>query len=313
MKVVATGPASIGNVGVGFDILGAVVRPEEGPVLGDVVTVEDARSQSFEAVGPFADVLPPSPSDNLVEAARELLMAQPHARARPARVTLHKGLPVGSGLGSSAASIVAAVLAFDAFYGTHLEQDALLHLMGTLEGSVSGSVHYDNVGPAYLGGLQLLLGHPGALSRRQPISGRWRWVLLHPGTSVSTAAARAVMPDSYSKATAVDHGRRVAGFVHACHTGDWQLAAQLMVDVLAEPWRASLLPHLAPARAVAMAEGALAAGISGSGPTIFAIADDAETASRIRDRFASELIVNPRGFARICRIPETGATVEVTP
>jgi homoserine kinase len=312
MFVKATGPASIGNVGVGFDILGAAVRAEDGPALGDIVTVEDAGKQSFVAVGPFADVLPASPADNLVEAARLALAALPGARVRPATVTLHKGLPVGSGLGSSAASIVAAVLAFDAFYETALDPDGLLAMMGTLEGTVSGSVHYDNVGPAYLGGLQLLLGSD-AMARQIPTCPDWRWVLLHPGTSVSTAAARAVMPATYQRATAVDHGRRVAGFVHASHTEEWDLAARLMVDVLAEPFRKSLLPHLAPARAVAMAEGALAAGISGSGPTIFAIADTAEATERIRDRFANELIVNPRGFARICRIPEVGATLEVIP
>lgn len=312
MRVVARAPASIGNVGVGFDILGAAVRAEDGPFLGDVVTVEDADANRFVAVGPFADVLPPSPADNLVERARLALMARPHARVRPARVTLHKGLPVGSGLGSSAASIVAAVLAFDAFYETGLEPDALLRLMGALEGTVSGSVHYDNVGPAYLGGLQLLLGLPGMLSERVPTFPDWRWVLLHPGTSVSTAAARGVLPKTYDKATAIEHGRLVGGFLHACHAGDSTLAAASMVDVLAEPWRRSLLPHLEPARAIAAAEGAPAAGISGSGPTVFAVATDDGMALRIRDRFA-ELIVAPRGFVRICAIPEGGATLEVTP
>ncbi len=313
MQVVARAPASIGNVGVGFDILGAAVRAEAGPFMGDVVTVQEASEPSFVAEGPFADSLPAATAHNLVEQARLTLMAAPGARVRPAAVTLHKGLPVGSGLGSSAASIVAGVLAFDAWYGTNLSPEALLTIMGKLEGSVSGSVHYDNVGPSYLGGLQLLLGHPGAVSCRVPIFPSWRWVMLHPGTAVSTAAARAVMPHTYGKAVTIDHGRRVAGFVHACHAGDARLAAELMVDVLAEPWRQALLPHLGRARSIAIAEGALAAGISGSGPTVFAIADDPETARRIRDRFATELISGRPGFARICRIPEAGATVEVVP
>jgi homoserine kinase len=309
MRVVATAPASMGNVGVGFDILGAALRAEAGEYLGDRVTVEDAPEDRWVAEGPFAHQLPPDPRENLVERARRAVAARPGARVRPARTTLHKGLPIGSGLGSSASSIVAAVVAFDAFYETLMGVAESLRLMGELEGSVSGSVHYDNVGPAFLGGIQLLL-HDGA-AQRVPVFSHWRWVLLHPGTSLPTAEARAVMPKTYPTATVVDYGCRVAGFVHACHTGDSRLAAGLMVDPLAEPHRASLLPHLGPARDLATSEGALAAGISGSGPTVFAVAPDDRIARRIRDRF-EELVSDPAGFVRICRIPEEGVRLEVT-
>ena len=309
MKITARAPASIGNVGVGFDILGAALEAiDDGPYLGDMVTVERDTVGSFLATGPFADLLPADVSTNLVLKAQDAFWEA--GRDAPlARVGLHKGLPIGSGLGSSAASIVAGVVAFDAFFGTGLDGAELLRRMGALEGSVSGSVHYDNVGPAFHGGLQLLLDEGEHLVRELPVPD-WTIVLLHPGTSVSTAAARAVMPDSYPRATAVDHGRRVAGFVHALHTGEHDLAARLMVDVLAEPWRKTLLPHLGPARAAAEDAGALATGISGSGPTVFAVAESFEDASRIRDAW-TPLIAQPRGFVRIARIGRVGAAVEI--
>ena len=303
MRVHARAPASIGNLGVGFDILGAALDALDGPYLGDSVTIEDADAPSFVTTGPCAHLLPADPDANLV------LVAARRLGVGPARITLHKGLPIGSGLGSSAASIVAAVLACDAYLGAQLSPDALLAHMGALEGWVSGGVHYDNVGPAYLGGVQLLLGEQGA--RALPIPS-WRVVLLHPGTSVSTAAARAVLPDAVPRGVAIEHGRLVAGFVHALHSGDGALAARLLVDVLAEPWRAPLLPHLGPARAAALRAGALAAGISGSGPSMFAIADEPATAERIRRAF-EPLIATPIGFSRICTVPRRGATVEVVP
>jgi len=305
MRIVARAPASVGNLGVGFDILGAAVEAVDGAYLGDTVTVEDAAEDVFVAEGPFAHLLPSDPSTNLVLRARDSFEA---SASRSARVTLHKGLPIGSGLGSSAASIVAAVRAFDAFFGTDESPAASLHRMGALEGSVSGSVHYDNVGPAFLGGIQLLINEAERVSEPLPLPD-WRVVLLHPGTAVSTAAARAALPDSYPRAVAIDHGRRVAGFVHALHRGDLELAARLVVDVLAEPWRADLLPHLGPARAAA---GDAVVGISGSGPTVFALATSDAQARAVRDAW-EPLIEQEAGFVRVCRIPTDGAVVEVTP
>lgn len=275
--VVAYAPASIGNVSVGFDVLGAALAPIDGRVLGDRVFARPAEQATLRRKGAFAHVLPDDRDADLVWRAWHAFSARLKAmgrRAQPLSLTLEKNLPVGSGLGSSACSIVAACVAMNEAHrsdaGTPLDESALLRLMAELEGGVSGSPHYDNVAPAFLGGLQLLLDEGDTVCRALPAPD-WTLVLTHPGIAISTKAARDVLPATYSKATAIEHGRRVGGFVHACHAGDARLAARMMVDVLAEPSRTPLLPYLPQVRERAAAAGAVATGISGSGPTVFSV------------------------------------------
>ena len=156
-----------------------------------------------------------------------------------------------------------------------LDKTTLLGLMGELEGRISGSVHYDNVAPCYLGGLQLMLEEEGIISQEVPCFDDWLWVMAYPGIKVSTAEARAILPAQYRRQDCISHGRYLAGFIHACHTRQPQLAAKLMQDVIAEPYRTRLLPGFAEARKAAQEIGALACGISGSGPTLFAVATTA--------------------------------------
>lgn len=183
-------------------------------------------------------------------------------------------MPIGSGLGSSACSVVAALMALNEFADKPFDETALLGMMGELEGRISGSIHYDNVAPCYLGGLQLIIEQNGIISQPVPAFENWYWVMAYPGIKVSTAEARAILPDSYSRHDIVNHGRYLSGFIHACHTHQPELAVTMIKDVVAEPYRTQLLPGFAKAREHAKQIGALACGISGSGPTIFTICDD---------------------------------------
>lgn len=310
-RYTASAPASIGNLGVGFDILGAAVARIDGGPLGDRVHATPADATTFRAVGAYADALPPDAADNLVmlayDAFAEALQAR-GLRARPLALVLDKQLPVGSGLGSSACSSVAALVAVNAAHDAALEDDALLRLMGGMEGRVSGSVHYDNVAPSFLGGVQLLVDAADAICVSVPWFEDWVLVLTHPGIAIATADAREVLPHAVPLAVAVDHGRRIAGFVHACHRGDRRLAAALLQDVLAEPARAPLLPRFAEVRAAALAEGALAVGLSGSGPTVFSVAPDENTAQRIAAWQRTHWNLTGTGFTHVCRVGG-GATV----
>lgn len=139
-----------------------------------------------------------------------------------------------------------------------LNKMTLLGLMGELEGLISGSVHYDNVAPCYLGGVQLILEQAGTISQAVPGFNDWLWVMAYPGIKVSTADARAILPAQYRPQDCISHGRYLAGFIHACHTQQPQLAAKLMRDVIAEPYRTRLLPGFAAARKAAQDIGALA-------------------------------------------------------
>lgn len=116
-------------------------------------------------------------------------------------------MPIGSGLGSSACSVVAALVAMNEFCGKPLNESRMLALMGEMEGRISGSIHYDNVAPCYLGGIQLMLEENGIISQQIPSFDEWLWVLAYPGIKVSTAEARAILPAQYRRQDCIAHGR----------------------------------------------------------------------------------------------------------
>ncbi|GKW08449.1 homoserine kinase [Pectobacterium carotovorum] len=299
-------PASIGNVSVGFDVLGAAVSPVDGSLLGDCVSVEAADLFSLRNEGRFVSKLPDNPKENIVYQCWELF-CQEIGKTVPVAMTLEKNMPIGSGLGSSACSVVAGLMAMNEFCGKPLDDTRLLTLMGELEGRISGSVHYDNVAPCFLGGVQLMLEENGIISQPVPSFDDWLWVMAYPGIKVSTAEARAILPAQYRRQDCISHGRYLAGFIHACHTGQAALAAKLMKDVIAEPYRTKLLPGFAAARQAAEDTGALACGISGSGPTLFSVCNDMASAQRLADWLRDNYLQNDEGFVHICRLDTTGA------
>ncbi|WNN46458.1 MULTISPECIES: homoserine kinase [Winslowiella] len=299
-------PASIGNVSVGFDVLGAAVSPVDGSLLGDCVTVEAADSFSLVNEGRFVSKLPTNPEENIVYQCWARF-CEAIGKQVPVAMKLEKNMPIGSGLGSSACSVVAGLMAMNEHCGKPLNDTELLALMGELEGRISGSVHYDNVAPCFLGGLQLMLEENGIISQEVPGFDDWLWVMAYPGIKVSTAEARAILPAQYRKEDCIKHGRYLAGFIHACHSQQPQLAAKLMKDVIAEPYRTKLLPGFAEARQAAQDIGALACGISGSGPTLFAVCDKTDTAQRMADWLSQHYLQNDEGFVHICRLDTAGA------
>ncbi|EUC96807.1 homoserine kinase [Providencia alcalifaciens] len=299
-------PASIGNVSVGFDVLGAAVSPIDGSLLGDCVSIEVAKTFSLENKGRFVSKLPKKMEHNIVYQCWELFCERLGKKLNVA-MTLEKNMPIGSGLGSSACSVVAALMALNEFADKPFDETALLGMMGELEGRISGSVHYDNVAPCYLGGLQLIIEQNGIISQPVPAFENWYWVMAYPGIKVSTAEARAILPDSYSRHDIVNHGRYLSGFIHACHTHQPELAVTMIKDVVAEPYRTQLLPGFAKAREHAKQIGALACGISGSGPTIFTICDDKKIAEEMMQYLQQHYIQNDEGFVHICRLDMAGA------
>ncbi|GGD27457.1 homoserine kinase [Franconibacter daqui] len=301
-------PASSANMSVGFDVLGAAVTPVDGALLGDYVTVEAADRFSVQNLGRFADKLPTEPRENIVWQCWERF-CQELGKTVLVTMTLEKNMPIGSGLGSSACSVVAALVAMNEYCGKPLSDSRLLLLMGELEGRISGSVHYDNVAPCFLGGMQLMIEENGIISQSVPGFEEWLWVLAYPGIKVSTAEARAILPAQYRRQDCIAHGRHLAGFIHACHTRQPALAAKLMQDVIAEPYRTKLLPGFGEARQAAMETGALACGISGSGPTLFAVCDKPETAQRVAEWLGQHYLQNQEGFVHICRLDTAGARV----
>ncbi|MGN0903459.1 MAG: homoserine kinase [Succinivibrio sp.] len=304
-------PASAANLSVGFDLLGAALKPIDGAVLGDEITISEGTSGCDVTVtGRFACKLPDDPKKNIVYDAYLMYkeaLEEKGLQVKNVSMELSKNLPVCSGLGSSAASVVAAVVALDAYHDNVLGESGCIELMGKLEGKISGSIHYDNVAPCYYGGLQLIVGEMGHVSLTLPDFDNWYWVSCFPGIKVSTNAARKILPEAYPRHDVIEFGRRLSTFVHACHAGDDKLAASVLVDVIAEPYRAKLIPGFTQAREYGKTLGALATGISGSGSSVFSIFTDLEKANEMKEYLERSFIANADGFCHVCKIDRRGA------
>lgn len=307
MSVTAFAPISTGNFIIGFDMLGAAMRPVHGTPLGDWVQVSEAKNDVLSISGPYRSQLPAQPEQNIVWACLNRFnnsLQQRGVSPKTLHLHLYKALPVGSGLGSSAASVVASIKALNLFYDEALDQRELLALCGELEGTISGSVHYDNVGPSLLGGLQLM-NDGDSLSERLPTP-PWFYVLLHPGTQLATKDARAVLPQNVPLTQTVHMAMRVANFVHALHQHKYGRAAALLHDNLIEPHRATLIPAFKAAQQAALAAGALAYSISGAGPTCIAVCPDIAIAERVEKRLL-ELYTHSAVQSWVCTLDDGGA------
>jgi homoserine kinase len=267
-------PASIGNFAAGFDVLGMAVRPLEGTPLGDIVEAEAAAIDELVLVGPFADRIACSPEENLVSRARRAFAQRLGEPLPPVRLTLHKQLPIASGLGSSAASAVAAAAALNHFLGQPLDDEALLAVAGEAEGATAGFPHLDNVAPSLLGGLRLICSDGRA--RRLPFPAELQLVLFLPELALPTREARAVLPPTVPLTTAAHHAGNLASLIEALHRGDLGLLAAALHDPLAEPFREHLVPGLAQVRNATRAAGALGCALSGAGPAVFAVTEPSQ-------------------------------------
>ncbi|HPT47557.1 MAG TPA: homoserine kinase, partial [Candidatus Rifleibacterium sp.] len=185
--------------------------------------------------------------------------------------------------------------------------EKLLLKMGEFEGRVSGSVHYDNVAPAFLGGLQLMVLNANRVCAPVPFFKEWFWVVAYPGISLSTAHMRALLPEKFDRATTIEYGRNLGVFIQASFCLDQQLAVSVLKDVLAEPWRCNSIPGFSRARTAMCDLGMLATGISGSGPTVFSVTDNPDRAEQARKWLENNFMQSKEGFTRVCRIDHKGA------
>ncbi len=262
----AFAPAGVGNIGVGFDLLGHSI---DGP--RDIVRVwrVDEPVVRIRAIGgdvPGTDALPLDAARNTAGAALAALRALTGA-GHGFELELEKGIPVGAGLGGSAASCVAALVAANALLDAPLPREALYPCAIDGEAVSSGSRQGDNVAPMLLGGAAL------ATATRMVALDVPDWlhcVVVHPDQVLETRRARAVLAEPYPLSTVVRHGAHLALFLTGLQRGDAQLLREGLHDVLVEPRRAPLVPGFAQARTAALDHGALGASLSGAGPSVFA-------------------------------------------
>ncbi|QTH64677.1 homoserine kinase [Psychrosphaera ytuae] len=320
MVVSVYAPASIGNVSVGFDLLGAAIQPITGELLGDVVHVKvchplpshqvdntQTHQVSLLINGPFADKLPVEAEQNIVVMCARYFLEQVTKQPYQLELALDKNLPVGSGLGSSASSVVATLKALNLAFDDVLCNSDLLKLMGEFEGKISGEIHYDNVAPSFLGGLQLMLTDLEEVSSSIPAIPNWYWIVAYSGHSLSTKTMRSLLPKQCALQTSLEAMQRLAQFVHASHSGNAEMAAKALVDVIAEPARAEAIPGFVNAKQALQNIGVLASGISGSGPTLFAVTDNLALAEEAQTYLEQNYVESQlSGFSHICKIDNQG-------
>lgn len=263
-QATAFAPASVGNVGVGFDILGHV----HDAYFDEITAVRVKRGVTVAAIE-GADIPTETKSNTAAVAAQALL----NATGAQFGVELHikKGIPLASGLGGSAASAVAAVVAVNALLPKPLPIEALYPHALTGEAVASGALHGDNVAPSLLGGLQLVAGLGDAVTPvRIPAPKDVQAVVVHPDHQIRTAEARACLPAVLNHHIAVEQSAHLAGFIAACFQDDWVKIAQHLHDVSVELHRKHLIPGFDQVKKAAYDAGALGCSISGAGPAVFA-------------------------------------------
>lgn len=265
-QATAFAPATVGNVGIGFDILGHTVQS-----VGDKVTARrvSAAGVHIRSITGIAGHLPLDVERNTAGKA-VLSLWQTRRVGAGVELEIDKGIPLGSGLGGSAASAVAAVVAANALLDEPASTMELLKCAMHGEQVASGSIHVDNIAPSLIGGLVLTVGVDNPRTKQIPVPPMIRCVLVHPHMSISTREARSILSKTVTLSDFVWQTANLAGFISGCYSGDLEMIRDAFEDVVIEPQRAALIPGFKTVRAAAMSKGALGCSISGAGPAVFA-------------------------------------------
>ena len=269
--VTAFAPASIGNLCVGFDMLGLALDD-----VGDRVTARRTDgpgitvAQVYGLDGKIHPYLATDPDHNTASIAAKALWND-YGDDGGVELSIHKGVPLQSGMGSSAASAVAAVVAVNELIGTPVTTERLLAYALVGEQYASGGLHADNVAPSLMGGMvfcpHVLL--PEAI--RLPVPKDVSAVLLHPELQVNTAHSRRKLAKGYSLEQWVSQQGYLGGFIAACAASDIELIGKTLKDVIIEPQRTAAVPCFDAVKEAAERSGALGFSLAGSGPSMFAL------------------------------------------
>jgi homoserine kinase len=276
--ITAFAPATVSNVACGFDVLGF---PLEAP--GDEVTVRLIESGvRIDSIDGDGGRLPRDAAKNTAGVAVLALLTKLGER-RGVALRIRKGLPLSSGLGGSAASAVAAVVAADAALGSHSSTETLISCALEGERLGAGSAHADNVAPSICGGMVLVRRASPPDVLRLPVPDGLTAVVVHPDLEIETARARALLGTTVPLADAIRQWANLGAFVHGLHTADFGIISRSLEDAIAEPRRAPLVPGLAVIKRAAVEAGALGCSLSGSGPSLFALCAGQGAATRVAE------------------------------
>ncbi len=271
-------PASVANVACGYDTLGfALLRP------GDDIIARFCSKPglTISVITGDEGKLPKEPEKNTAGVAALSLMAHLGV-VQGIEMEIHKGIPIGSGLGSSACSAVAGAMAINELMGRPLSKQELLPF--ALEGEAlasGGAIHADNVGPCLLGGMVLVRSNKDLDTINIPVPEELYCAVVLPGLSILTVNARNILSKEIPMADAITQWGNLGGMVAGLMQADYDLIGRSLQDVIAEPYRAGLIPHFFEVKQAALRTGALGCSISGAGPAVFALCRGDETAFQV--------------------------------
>jgi len=272
-------PASIGNVGPGFDVLGLAI---DG--IGDRVSIELRDSFTVTVSGRDADQVPADPARNVAAvSARAFFDAAKYDGG--AAIHVEKGLALSGGMGGSAASSVGGAAAASFALFDELRVDDVIRAALAGEALVSGR-HLDNILPQTIGGLALTRSVEPLDYVSLAVRSNWWAALVTPAVRIETRTARSILSMQIERAVFIEQMANVAAMVHAFATGDGALLRRALDDRYAEPARKTLIPHFDDVKRAAMDAGSIGCSISGSGPTVFALAENEADARRCADVMA---------------------------
>lgn len=272
-KVNVYAPGSIGNVGCGFDVIGLAIE-----AVGDKVEVspnELGKLRITEILGD--ETITTDPQRNIVTVGAQALLAH-LGSGQGFDFKISKGVAAGSGMGSSGCSATAGVFAVNELLGAGLSRQDLLPFAAIGEKVASEQVHYDNIGPTMLGGLNVVRSTNPLEILELPTPDNLFIVMAKPNVVIKTEEAKKLIPAALPLPTAIKQFGQIAGLVAGTLNNDIALMGRSVDDYIATPYRSGQIPKFAEARQIALEAGAAGYNISGSGPAMFALCDGKQTA-----------------------------------
>jgi homoserine kinase len=277
--VTAFAPASVANVGCGFDIMGFALS-----TYGDRVTVRpdnESETSLISMNGPYASLLPPQRDKNTAGVAVDAFLVATGNSNLNISISLEKNLPLGSGLGSSASSSAAAVFAVNELLGRPLGTRELIPFAMEGERVACGSAHADNVAPSLLGGFLLIRSYDPLDIIQVRCPDDLFCAVVHPRIELRTSDARRILKKDIPMHDVIRQSANAAAFMIGLMREDYELMGRSISDLLAEPKRTRLIPGFENIKKAALDNGATGFGISGSGPSLFALCRGEAMADRL--------------------------------
>ncbi len=297
-------PASIANLNCGFDVIGLCLD-----TIGDEMIIRKTSEKGIKITKITGADLPFENEKNVAGVAA-LAMINAIEIDYGFEIEIHKKIKAGSGIGSSSASASGVVFGINQLLGKPFSDSELVEFAMQGEALASGGFHADNVAPALLGGIILIRGYNPIDYIKIATPSELVAVVLHPLIEVKTSASRAVLPNEIPLKTAITQWGNLGGLIAGFYTSDYELIGRSLLDVVAEPHRKKLIPNFDQVKQTALQNGALGAGISGAGPSIFALCKGNETANKVADAMKEAYVGTGIPFdIHVSKINEEGVKI----